>query len=213
MIPVPLVDLVAADPLGAAKAAIRGRLNTLLPGVTVVAHPGKIDLSEVVAKAVVAAPGIALGWSRIRVGRTIDGSYALGVEWTAYVVVEDAVLGDRRVDRERLGLAIGARLVAILEDADEQTWGIGGILPPESDPRPELKPMFTVRDEARGTAYYAVTWTQSLVDLGRSLFAGETPTLTLVDPQPTTAIDIDFSSADRIPPEVLALLRSEAGDV
>jgi hypothetical protein len=212
MTPIPLADLVAADPIGTAKAAMRARLATLLPGVTIVAHPGKIDISEVVGRSVVAAPGVALGWSRIRAARIIDGSWSAAVEWTAYVVVEDMSIAGRRVERERLGLAIGGRVVAILEDAGEQTWGLGNILPPEADPRPELKPMFTVRDLTQGTAYYAVTWTQTLIDLGRSLFAGETPTLTLVDPQPTQEIDVQFSADDAIPPEVLALLRMEDGD-
>ena len=48
--PLALVDLVAADPLAPLKDAIRARLAALLPGVTVVSHPGKIDISEVVER-------------------------------------------------------------------------------------------------------------------------------------------------------------------
>lgn len=205
--PAALADLVAADPLAPIKTAIRDRIAQAMPGVTVVSHPGKIDISEVVGKSVVTAPGVAVGWSRIRVGRIIDGGHGLTVEWTAYVVVEDASIGGRRVEREALGLAIGSRIVALIEDADSHTWGCGNLLPPEADPRPELRPMFTVRDLAAGAAYYAVTWTQTLVDRGASLFAGETPTVTPLVGE--AGADVDFSSEEAIPPEVLAMLRED----
>lgn len=208
--PATLAALVAADPLAPIKTAIRDRLAVAMPGVAVVSHPGKIDISEVVAKSVVAAPGIAVGWSRIRAARIIDGGHHLAVEWTAYVVVEDASIGGRRVEREALGLAIGSRIVALLEDADEQTWGCGNLLPPEADPRPELRPMFTVRDVAGGAAYYAVTWTQTLVDQGASLFTIATPAIALAEDEP--AIDIDYADGE-IPPEVSAMLAvMEDGD-
>jgi hypothetical protein len=201
--PVALSDLLAADPLGAMKSAIRDRLAALLPGLAVVSHPGRIDISEVVGKSVVATPGVAVGWSRIRALRIVDGGHQLAVEWTAYVVVEDAAIAGRRVEREALGLAIGSRLVAILEDPDSHTWGCGNVLPPEADPRPELRPMFTVRDVTAGAAYYAVTWTQTLVDQGASLFAADRPTITAAEDEP--AIDFDFGDGG-LPPEVAAIL-------
>jgi hypothetical protein len=206
--PTPLGDLLAADPIAAVKTAIVARLTTLLPGVRVVSHPGKVDFSDVVAKAVVAAPGIAVGWSRIRAPRIVDGAYTLTIEWAAYVVVEDTAIAGRRVEREAVGLAIGRRLVEIVEDADEQTWGLGNLLPPSADPAPELKPLFTVRDVTQGAAYYAVTWTQTIVDQGRSLFAGATPTVTSVE---TGVIDIGWPEGETMPPEVLAMLDQAEG--
>ncbi|WP_029006403.1 hypothetical protein [Azorhizobium doebereinerae] len=213
--PLPLADLIAADPVQALKAAVVARVGVLMPGVRVVSHPGKIDIADVVAKSVVAAPGIAIGWSRIRARRLLDGGYGLAVEFAAYVVTEDAVIAGRRVERETLGLAIGHRLLALLEDADAQTWGaVGGlglVLPPEADPAPELKPMFTVRDAAAGAAYYAVTWTQVVADLGRSLFASDRPAVTELDGTGTAPFaDVQFP--DQIPPEVLALLAQESAD-
>ncbi|WP_341992313.1 hypothetical protein [Azorhizobium sp. AG788] len=209
--PVPLADLIAADPVQALKVAVVARLAALLSGVKVVSHPGRIDIADVVAKSVVAAPGIAVGWSRIRARRLLDGGYGLAVEFAAYVVTEDAVIAGRRVERETLGLAIGHRLLAILEDAEAQTWALGNVLPPEADPAPELKPMFTVRDAAAGAAYYAVTWTQCVADLGRSLFASDRPTVTELDGTGTMPFaDVQFP--DQIPPEVLALLAQESAD-
>ena len=205
--PKTLADLLAADPLAAVQSAIVARLKLLLPGVSIVSHPGKIDISEVVAKSVVAAPGIAIGWSRIRAPRVIDGSTSVTVEWSAYVVVEDMAIAGKRKSREEVGLAIGRRLVEIVEDADEQTWGLGNLLPPAADPPPELKPLFTVRDMTAGAAYYAVTWVQTMVDQGRSLFAGEMPEVAVTDDG--TGIDIDFEGG--LPPEVLALLAETEG--
>ena len=201
--PKTLAELLAADPLAAVQSAIVARLKALLPGVAIVSHPGKIDISEVVAKSVVASPGIAVGWSRIRAPRLVDGSFAATVEWSAYVVVEDMAIGGRRKGREEVGLAIGRRLVEIVEDADEQTWGLGLLLPPAADPPPELKPLFTVKDATQGAAYYAVTWTQTIVDQGRSLFAGQTPTATSSE---TGAIDLTWPDGETMPPEVLAMI-------
>jgi len=199
--------LLEADPLAAVQSAIVARLKALLPNVSIVSHPGKIDISEVVAKSVVAAPGIAIGWSRIRASRLVDGSTSVTVEWSAYVVVEDMAIAGKRKSREEVGLAIGRRLVEIVEDADEQTWGRGNFLPPAADPPPELKPLFTVRDMTAGAAYYAVTWTQTMVDQGRSLFEGVTPEVAAID----GGIDFDFPEGGGLPPEVQALLDQAEG--
>lgn len=200
--PLSLQALLSADPLAPIKTAIRDRLAALFPGVAVVSHPGKIDISEVVGKSVVAAPGLAVGWSRIRTARIIDGGFQLAVEWTAYIVVEDRAMGGRAVSREEIGLAIGSRLIAVLEDADTHTWGVGNLIPPAPDPRPELKPMFTVRDMAAGAAYYAVTWTQTVVDQGAGLFAAPQPSVTAADGE--AGLDLTFEG--ELPAEVLAML-------
>lgn len=200
--PLSLQALISADPLAPIKTAIRDRLAALFPGVAVVSHPGKIDISEVVGKSVVATPGIAVGWSRIRTARIIDGGFQLAVEWTAYIVVEDRAMGGRAVSREEIGLAIGSRLIAVLEDADTHTWGVGNLIPPAPDPRPELKPMFTVRDMAAGAAYYAVTWTQTVVDQGAGLFAAPQPSVATADGE--AGLDLTFEGD--LPAEVLAML-------
>ncbi len=200
--PLSLQALISADPLAPIKSAIRNRLAALFPGVAVVSHPGKIDISEVVGKSVVATPGIAVGWSRIRSARIIDGGFQLAVEWTAYIVVEDRLIGGRAVSREEIGLAIGSRLIAVLEDADTHTWGVGDLMPPAADPRPELRPMFTVRDMAAGAAYYAVTWTQTVVDQGAGLFAVAQPSVAAADGE--AGLDLTFDGD--LPPEVLAML-------
>lgn len=174
--PKPLVSLLLDDRLLPLQSVIVARLLALLPGVAVVRHPGKVDISELIAKSVVAAPGVGIGWSRIREIAIVDGSFSLSVEWTAYIVAEAKVIDGRRVEKEALALAIGARLLQILGDDETAMWGLTGILPPETTPQAELKPLFTVRDASQGVAYYTVTWTQIVVDLGETAFPTEAGT-------------------------------------
>lgn len=178
MIPVSLDQMLVADPVASLQAAIVTTVKTLLTGVTVARHPGKVDLSELVAKTVVPAPGVGIGWSRIRTAGLVDGSYGLAVEWVAYIVAEARVVGLKRVEKEEVGIAIGARLLAILNDNDASFWGLtSGLMPVSETPAPEMKPLFTVRDAAQGTAYYTVTWTQVIPDCGRTYFPEHTGTI------------------------------------
>lgn len=210
MTPVSLADLVAADPLGTLKATIVARLGDLITGISVASHPGRLDISEVMERAIVQAPGIAVGWSRIRGAETLDGSVHLPIDFVAYLVVADKAIGTRAVDRERIGLALGRRLLQILSDRNAATWGLTGVTPPTVDPGPEFRPLFTVADAAKGAAYYAVTWTQSLIDQGIGLFEGPEPLgVAALDPDGRPAIDFDFGEGADPPPEVLALFELE----
>ena len=164
--PKPLDQLLATNALGPLQAAIVSTLRTLNPGVTVEAHPGKVDISELISKTVVTAPGIGLGWTKVKTGQHADGTFYLAVEWVAYIVTEAKVINGRRAEKEALALAIGGRLLAILADLDINMWGRTGVLPPETTPPAELKPIFTVGDASQGIAYYTVTWTQIVPALG-----------------------------------------------
>lgn len=165
-------QMLASNPLADTHDAIVATLRTLLPDVSIRKHPGKVDLSELVAKSVVPAPGIGLGWSQVKYAGMADGSFCMAVGWTAYIVAEAMVNNDRRVEKEAVGMAIGAQLLQILGDDQAQFWNRTGILPIGFNglPEPELKPFFTVRDAAQGTAYYVVTWTQIVADVGETTF-------------------------------------------
>jgi len=181
--PATLQQIMAADPTANTHNAIVDTLKSLLKGVSIVSHPGKVDIAELVGKTVVQAPGVGIGWSRIRPAMLADGSYSASVEWTAYIVVEAAMVGGKRVEKEHVGFAIGGQLLKILNDPIVATWGMVGITPPETSPAPELKPLFTVRDQSQGTAYYTVSWTQQVVDIGAGVF-----------PLPIGAVDIEDGS-------------------
>lgn len=170
MNPASLAQLLEADPLADFQAAIVGGIKTLITGITVQAHPGKADIGELIAKTVVTAPGISIGWSRMRRVGYPEGGYTLNVEWIAYIVAEAKAVANKRVESSAVAFAIGSRLLEILDEEMTSLWGMRGVLPPETTPAPELKPMFTVKDQAQGTIYYAVTWTQGVADLGRLRF-------------------------------------------
>lgn len=161
-----LEELLHTDPLAPLQKAIVANLKALFIGVTVVAHPGKVDISELISKTVVTAPGIGLGWTKVKTGQHADGMFYLAVEWVAYIVTEAKVINGRRAEKEALALAIGGQLLAILADLDINMWGRTGVLPPETTPPAELKPIFTVGDASQGIAYYTVTWTQIVPALG-----------------------------------------------
>lgn len=202
--PASLSDLLNADPLRVWQAAIVAHLALLIPGVKVAAHPGKIDISQMLAKTVVAAPGVAVGWTRVRTVKVIDGAVDLTVEWAAYVVVEDKVIDGVRVDRDRLAFALGTRLLMILADPEATSWGLTSVTPPADQPAPQLVPLFTVADQAKGVGYLAVTWTQSLIGQGESLFVGPAPTMTAEpDDEGRASITADFGGD--VPPDVRAL--------
>ncbi|MBB4066273.1 phage protein Gp37 [Gellertiella hungarica] len=165
-----LDQILAADALASFQAAIVATLRTLNPGVTIEPHPGKVDLSELVSKTVVKAPGLSVGWSRIKTGQHAEGHFYLAVEWVVYVVAEARIIGGRRVEKEAVGIALGGRVLEILADMEHSLWGLTRILPPETTPPAELKPLFTIRDQAQGIAYYTVTWTQIMADRGSSVF-------------------------------------------
>ncbi|PIO98584.1 hypothetical protein [Pleomorphomonas carboxyditropha] len=201
MEPATLAQILAADPLEAWQAAIVARLDALFPGVTVKAHPGKIDISQMIAKTIVPAPGIAVGWSRVRSIELINGMVDLTVDWAAYIVVEAKAIENRAVDRDRLGWALGYRMMMILADREETTWSLNKITPPAEQPAPQLVPLYTVADEGRGVGYLAATWSQTLVAQGAGLYDAPAPMLTVtIDDDGRASAEADFG--DNVPIEV-----------
>ncbi|PWE52154.1 hypothetical protein DEM27_32665 [Metarhizobium album] len=166
--PATLSQLIEADPIAPVQRAIVASLKTLMPGISIMLHPGKVDISELIAKTVVKAPGVGIGWTKAKRAGISDGHYNVTVDWIAYVVAEAHVVDAKRVEKEVVGLAIGAGLLKILSDDTAWTWGRAGVMPP--DGAGELKPLFTIADAAQGTAYYAVTWSQTVFALGQTHF-------------------------------------------
>ena len=202
--PASLSAMIEASRFEAAKDAIVATLKTLMTDVAVVSHPGKLDIADVVAKSVVKAPGVAIGWTRVRTPRDVEGTFGSVVEWTAYIVVEDGadLVTKRRMNREDIAHAIGSFLLGVLADADTPSWGLRNITMPSRDPAPELRPVFTTKSFEGGTAYYAVTWSQTLVDEGAPFMSAATPAFD------EATSEADFSPHG-IPPEILALTRGE----
>lgn len=207
--PLTLRQMIDASRLEATKVAIVATLAPLLKGVAIEAYPGKLDINDVVAKAIVKAPGIALGWTRTRANRDIGGTFATPVEWAAYIITEDfadtAATPPRRVARDVVAHGIGSFLLRILHDPDASSWGLKGIMNPAPDPVPALVPVMTMKTAEAGTAVFAVTWTQVLVLEGASLFGGPTPRVAAVP----DGYEFDEPGDGEIPTEILAILRGE----
>lgn len=206
MEPRTLAEMIAASRLEAARAAIIATLDPLLVGVTVIGHPGKLDINDVVARAVVAAPGVAIGWTRVRCETQTGGSFNAPVEWAAYIVAEDYadVAGKRRVPRDAVAHGIGSTILEILADPGLSSWGLAAINRPETDPGPALVPMFTAKSFEAGTAYYAVTWRQTFWDEGAPFF--DASRVAIRQGSDGALADAEFDEPV-IPSEILAMMR------
>ena len=204
--PATLAEMLASTRIEGLRDAVVSELKRLLKGVTVKSHPGKLDMNDVLSKAVVSAPGVAVGWSRLRGTRDLDGSYAVPVDFIAYIVTEDGPLPGanppRLLGRDVLAMAIGAQILRILADPDTASWGMTGLSAPAPEPEPEMRPVFTMKTAENGTALFVVTWTQMLVDEGASLFGGPTPEFTGVP----DGMEFEIPDGD-VPTEILAVLR------
>tara|TARA_R110002020_G_scaffold15555_35_gene55430 strand:- start:8900 stop:9547 length:648 start_codon:yes stop_codon:yes gene_type:complete len=207
-----ILQMVEASRLEETHRAIVSTLDSLLLGVAVTSYPGKLDINDVVAKAVVQAPGVAVGWTRTRAERQPGGSFNAPVEWAAYIVAEDfADRGSkRRIDRAAIAHGIGCAILEILDDPDAASWGLVNIDRPDPDPGPALVPMFTARSFEAGTAYYAVTWRQALWDEGTPLFGEGSVAINSVEDGDGFA-EAMFDEPG-IPTEVLAMMRRANGE-
>lgn len=206
-----LAELLAASPIATTQAAIAVRLAQLLPAdIKVQTHPGKLSISQLDGKSLMTAPGVAVGWSRVRDAAAIDGTLGILVDWVAYVVAEHKMIAGRRVEREALALGIGFALLGILADPAAASWGLTGVLPPSDAPPPQLSPVFTLSDQAEGTSYLAVTWTQQLIALSPGLFAGAAPTFApAVDADGRASATAAFGEDDAAVPIAVRALWSD----
>lgn len=166
-----ITSLIDRDRFAPLVKAIAAELDALFVGVDVKAHPGKLDISDMLEMDIQSLPSIHIGWTKFTPSRSPAGHYASDIDLVAYVAVKDEVLlvEKKRLAREVVAQALGPQLIRILLDEDHHLWGLCGVMSPHIDRPVEFKPLFTARTYAKGIAYYAVTWTQSLIDEGRSI--------------------------------------------
>ncbi len=216
--PVPLLQLIAGTRLAQTRDAVKATLATLLPGVAVVGLPGKLDINDVVQKAIVSSPGVAVGYTRLRQAGDPGGTWSDVIDFVAYIVV-DGGLVDRTTtpptthSRELVAHAIGGRILAVLRDPDLCFWGLTEVEPPAQDPGPSLAPVFTMKAEENMTAIYAVTWSQALANDGASFFGGPAMMGGEAEDFPDSAgliFDLGGVPYDELPPEIQAHLGRNA---
>lgn len=164
MTPRPILDLVAASRLFDLRRAIVATLSWLFPDVQVVAHPGKIDMSDVIAGGVFAGVSMHVAATRLPADAgTSAGQMASAVDLAVYVVAEDRSYGEpkRLVTRDEIALALCDALKELLEQpsGSASRWGLSDVGYPVAV---EAKPLFTAKSYAKGLVFWAVTWRQDV---------------------------------------------------
>ena len=168
--PVALADMLAASRQFALREAIVGRLATLFPGVQVKGHPGKIDISDVVAQDIFTTPSINVAIVRSKNDPRLSSADDIEVSIAAYVVVEDMEIGGRLATRDEIGPAICEALMLYVSQPDASgQFGLTDIGLPDDV---QSHPLFTSKSFAKGAAFYAVTWKQEIFAVGEPLFQG-----------------------------------------
>ncbi|WP_170145873.1 hypothetical protein [Rhodoplanes elegans] len=161
--PATIAERLAASRLVGFLPAVEAALKPLFPGVTVRSHPGRIDVSDLIEKDIFLAPMIAVALTRWRGPVGVGGDWRLGLECAAYVVTEDMASDGRVTPRQEVAFALSHGILDVLADFTTSRWGLQSITSPEDA---EARPLFTSETFAKGSAFYAVTWKQSLIGLG-----------------------------------------------
>ena len=166
--PLSLSDVLEASRLFELRQAVVAGLKTLIAGVEVRAHAGKIDLSDVVAEDTFVAPSILVALTKFTVDPRLSGSEDDCAHLAAYVIVEDTIVDGKRVERDEIGPAICDAIAHFLSQPNKNPmWGLEDVGLPEDIAG---QPVFTAKTFARGMAFYAVTWRQELFARGVPMF-------------------------------------------
>lgn len=176
-----IFDLIDQNDFANVREGIVDTFQSLLSGVSISSHPGKLDISDIVALDIKKLPAIMVGWTRQQITPEMANHFGLNVEFTAYIAVNDMaqVAAKRRINREDVAAAIGSRLLQILSHDAHNTFGVSNLLSPSDDKPAEFKPVFTSKSYAQGVAYYAVVWTQTIIDQGNSIATDDETKLTV----------------------------------
>jgi hypothetical protein len=158
---VSLATLIEGSRLIALRKAATATFRLLMSDVTVKEHLGRLDISDVIARDFINAPAVLVALTRIKTEDRLSHSRDVPVEMTAYVIAEDAALGQppRRFERDEIGYAIGDAVLSVLRSDAKARWGLDDIGYPDGQ---EMRPVFTMQTFEKGTAVYAVTWSQIL---------------------------------------------------
>jgi hypothetical protein len=177
-----VLELLEASRVFELREALVAVCTAAFPECEVKAHPGRLDIGDLDKKDLFRAPSLAIAAIRLRPpdGRS-SGLRDLTVEVAVYIVVEDMALGapPRAFKRDEIGLALCDGVLALLDDESRARWGLADIGFPEEA---QAQPLFTVLSFEQGTAYYAVTWRQTLYGLGSPFIPMEGPDPAPIDP-------------------------------
>ncbi len=165
-------NLVTSSKTFALREAIIAALKNYFADIEVRAHISKLDMGDVIEKAIFNPPTIAIAATRMTSDSRLSGADDLIVQLTAYVVTEDLMISGHRVNRDELAIAICEAILVLLSDPDIPRW-VEGVGPPDDI---IAQPLFTMANFQKGVVYYAVTWKQTLYAISdANFFTGDAP--------------------------------------
>ncbi len=164
--PVALSVLLANSRVVAVRNAAVASLGALFPDIQVLAHLGKLDMADVLSAGAFTAPSIHVAAARVKNEDRTSGDQDFAVHFRAYIVAEEKIVGGLRYTRDEIGYALMEGLLAALEDVAIPLWTLSEIGLPEDA---EGEPLFTMKSFEKGTAFYIVTWRQTLYASGQML--------------------------------------------
>lgn len=161
-----LAELLACSRVNYTRDQVVETLAARFPEVAVKAHPGKLDMADVLKEGTFTAPSIHIAVARLKNEERAAGSQDLTLHFRAYVVAENRQIGGAQgltYKADEIGYALMVGLLDALELQDVARWGCRDVSFPEDV---QGEPLFTLKTFDRGTVYYVVTWRQTLLREG-----------------------------------------------
>ncbi len=160
-----LIELLEASRVFGLRTAAVAKLKAEYPDVQVKAWPGKLNVQDMVAKTGINPPAVLVAVTGQRPpDDLVSGIYDEPVEFTAYVVAENRSIGTPKkvYAGDEIGLALCGGLVRFLK-TDAGRWGIDDVGHPDEV---RAQPVLTLAGLEQGTAYFTVTWRQTVYGQG-----------------------------------------------
>lgn len=156
-----LADIISASRIVGVRDAVVAALGAAID-VSVLRHYGKLDISDAIEGESFQAPSIHIGVARIRPQDLSTRAQDVDLNLVAYVVAEDQMVAGRLCYRDEIGYGLALAVLDVVNDEALSRWGLDWISPPEDA---QAAPLFTAMSKAagKGTAYYSVSWRQSLL--------------------------------------------------
>ncbi len=157
-----LANLLACSRVIYTRDAVVAALAARFPEVQVKAHPGKLDMADVLAQGTFTAPSIHVACARLMNDERPSGAQDLTLYFRAYVVAENRQIGGTSgpvIKGDEIGYALMVGLLDALQLEDVARWGCRDIGFPVE---PQGEPLFTLKTFEKGAVYYVVTWRQTL---------------------------------------------------
>ncbi len=161
-----LAELLACSRVAYTRDQVVAALAARFPEVQVKAHPGKLDMADVLKEGTFTAPSIHIAVARLKNEERTSGAQDLTLHFRAYVVAENRQIGGAAgltYKADEIGYALMVGVLDALEREEVARWGCRDVSFPEDA---QGEPLFTMKTFERGAVYYVVTWRQTLLREG-----------------------------------------------